>query len=57
MWPEIPIMSEECFNKDRKFSKSSKCLDSEEMLKWGIVRDECLVKSLMSWCFKYIGTR
>ena len=56
---EIPIMSKECFNKDRKFYKSSKCLDNEAMLRWRVARDEfffilSLLKSLMSWYLESI---
>ena len=35
-------MSKECFNKDRKFCKSSKCLDNKAMLRWKLARNECL---------------
>ena len=41
-------------NKDRKFCKSSSCLDSEAMLRWRVAREEflfilSLLKLLMLW--------
>ena len=55
---EILVILEEYFNKDRKFCKSSKCLDNETILGWRVARDELtfilsLLKSLMSW---YLGS-
>ena len=46
-------------NKDRKFCKSSKCLDSEAMLRWKVARKEflfilSLLKLLMSWYMESI---
>ena len=54
-------MSKGCFNKDRKFCKSSKCLDNKAMLRWRVARDEFLfifsiLKALMSWYLESIGT-
>ena len=51
-------MSKECFDKDRKFCKSSKYLDKEAMLRWRVARDGFLfilnlLKLLMSW---YLGS-
>ena len=50
---KILIISKQCFNKDKKFYKSSKCLDNEAMLKQRVARDVflfilSLLKSLMS---------
>ena len=39
---EIPVMPKECFNKDRKLCKSSKCLDNEAMKMESCKRDEFL---------------
>ena len=46
-------------NKDRKFCKSSSCLDSEAMLRWRVAREEflfilSLLKLLMSWYLESI---
>ena len=58
---ESPIISNECFYKDMKFCKSSKCLDNEALLRWRVARDEflfilSLLKSLMSWYLESIET-
>ena len=54
-------MSKECFSKDRKFRKSSKCLVNKAILSWAVARDEFVVKlslwkSLMSWYLESIET-
>ena len=59
---ETPVMSKECFNKDREFCKSSKCLDNGTTLRQRVARDELffilsLLKSLMSWYLASIKTR
>ena len=61
MCSEIPIISKECFNKNRKFFKLSKCLDNEAMLRRKVARDEflfilSLLKSLMSCYLESIVT-
>ena len=55
------ITSKECFNKDRKFCKSSKCFDSDTILRWRAAREEfllilSLLKSLMSYYLESIYT-
>ena len=54
-------MSKECFSKDRKFRKSSKCLVNKAILSWAVARDEFVVKlslwkSLMSGYLESIET-
>ena len=46
----MPIISKECLNKDKKFCKSSKCFDSDAILRWRVAKEEflfvlCLLKS------------
>ena len=36
---EIPAIPKECFNRDRKFCKSSKCFDSEAILRWRVAKE------------------
>ena len=38
MCSETPIILNERFNKDKKFCKSSKCLDKEAILRWSVGR-------------------
>ena len=45
----MSIISKEYFNKDRKFCKSSKCFDSDTILRWRVAREEFLfILSLLS---------
>ena len=51
----MPIISKECFSKDRKFCKSSKCLDSDTILKWGVAKEELLlILSLLKLLIQYL---
>ena len=38
----MPIISKECLNKDKKFCKSSKCFDSDAILRWRVAKEEFL---------------
>ena len=53
----MPIISKECFSKDRKFCKSSKCLDSDTILKRGVAKEELLfILSLLKLLIQYLGS-
>ena len=38
----IPVISNESFNKDIEFCKSSKCFNSDAMLRWRVEKGELL---------------
>ena len=55
------IISKECLNKDRKVCKSSKCYDSDAMLRWRVAKEELLfilglLKSLIPQYLESIDT-
>ena len=40
----MPVISKECFSKDREFCKSSKCFNSETILRWRVEKEEFYIE-------------
>ena len=50
-------MLKECFNKDRKFYKSSKYLDNETVLRWRVARDQFFIEIVNAMVFGIYSDR